>query len=198
MPNEAHYRFFERATREISQAGYTVISALGQLVPELNDWFAKETACVEWYRKSALTAAIADADRCLVYAFVGFAAQVNGARYNKILPESTAAERLYIMLRSYGKVISKPYLQKIGAVEAILVHLNSELLQDVQTVRLTEWITEIQLALDNFVNLMEQREAQSLKKPQQSFLEVRRGIEAVWHSIVTRVDSGAVLNTSPE
>ncbi|MDR1052627.1 MAG: DUF6261 family protein [Planctomycetaceae bacterium] len=198
LPNEAHYQFFERATREVSQAGYTVISTLGQLVTDLNDWFVKETACVEWYRQSALTAAIADANKRLVYALVGFAAQVNGACYNTATAEATAAERLQIMLRSYGKVISKPYLQKVGAVEAILVHLNGDLLQDVQIVRLAEWITAIQSALDNFVNLMEQRETQSLNKPQQGFLEVRRGIEAVWHSIVTRVDSGAVLNTSPD
>jgi hypothetical protein len=198
LPNEAHYSFFERATREVSQAGYSVISTLGQLVPDLNDWFNKETACVEWYRKSALTAAIADADHQLDNALVGFAAQVNGARYNSVPEEATAAERLHIMLRSYGNVIRKPYLQEVGAVEAILVHLNGDLALDVQTVRLTQWIPEIQSALTTFVSLMQQREAQSLNKPEQGFPEVRRGIEDVWHSIVTLVDSGAALNTSVE
>ncbi|MDR1270839.1 MAG: DUF6261 family protein [Planctomycetaceae bacterium] len=198
LPNEAHYRFFERATREINQAGYYVMSALGQLVPELNDWFVKETACIEWYRKSALTAEIADADHHLDNALVGFAAQVNGARYSSIIAEATAAEHLHIMLKSYGKVISKPYLQEVGAVEAILVHLTGDLALDVQTVKLTEWIPEIQSALITFISLMEQREAQTLNKPEQSFPEVRRGIEDVWHNIVILVDSGAALNTSPE
>jgi hypothetical protein len=198
LPNEAHYSFFERATREVRQAGYSVVSTLGQLVQDFDDWFVKETACIEWYRKSALTAVIADADHHLDNVIVGFAAQVNGARYNSIPDEATAAEHLHIMLKSYGNVIRKPYLQEVGAVEAILGHLNGDLIQDVQTIRLTGWISEIQLALDTFVSLMQQREVQSLNKPEQGFLEVRRGIEDVWHSIVTLVDSGAALNTSVE
>jgi hypothetical protein len=198
LPNQAHYKFFGRATREIRQAGYTVISALGQLVPELDDWFVKETACIEWYRKSALTAAITDADRHLNKALVGLAAQINGARYNTLPAEAAAAEHLHIMLKSYGNTTRKPYLQKVGSVEAILGHLNGDLLQDVQIVRLTEWIPEIRSALDSFVHSIEQREAQSLNKPQQSFLKVRREIENVWHGIVTLVDSGALLGTSPE
>jgi hypothetical protein len=198
LPNEAHYSFFERVTKEIAKAGPSVQSTLGPLVAELNDWFTKETACVEWYSKSNLTAAIAGADRRLDSVLAGFSAQLKGALYSALPAVSTAAERLHIMLKSYGRVARKPYLQEIGAVKAVLEHLNGDLLHDVQAAGMTEWTVEIQSSLNSFVLLMEQREEQTLRKPQQGFPEVRRGIEDVWRRIVKLIDAGATLNISPD
>jgi hypothetical protein len=198
LPNEAHYRFFSRATSEISTAGAAVQTALGPLVGEVDIWFTKETACIAWYRKSALTAAIADADHRLDHALVGMSAQVNAARYNADPAIASAGEELHIMLKSYGDVIHKPYLQEVGAVKAVLTHLTGDLAPEAQTVGLASWITEIQAALTSFVALFEEREAETLEKPEQSFLEVRHGIEGVWHQIVTLVNSGAALNVSPD
>jgi hypothetical protein len=198
LPNEAHYRFFDRATVEVSAAGYSVQSALGPLAGEFNDWFGKETACIEWVRKSTLTAAIADADHHLDQALLGLSAQVNGARYDSNPVVATAAEHMHIMLKSYGHVTKKPYLQEVGATKAIIMHLNGDYAADAQSAGVSQWTAEIQTALNDFVLLFEQREAQTLNKPEQGFPEVRRGIEDVWHRIVVLVDAGASLNTSPE
>ncbi|MDR2764400.1 MAG: DUF6261 family protein [Tannerella sp.] len=198
LPNEAHYRFFDRATSEIAKAGAAVHTALGSLETDLNGWFALETANIEWYRKSALTAAIADADHALDHALVGMAAQVNAARYSADLVVVAAAEHVYIMLKSYGHVAQKPYLQEAGAVKAILLHLNGDLATDAATAGISAWIPEIEGALHQFVSLIEEREAETLGKPEKNFPEVRRGIEGVWHPIVTLVNSGAALNLSED
>jgi hypothetical protein len=198
LPNDAHYNFFDKANTEISLAGYAVQTALGPLVTEMNGWFVKETACAEWYRKSELTAAIADADLHLDQALVGFAAQVNGARYSTVPAVAAAGERLQIMLKSYGRVAAQPYLQEVGAVKAILLHLNGDLIADVQTAGLTVWPTEIRTALDAFVHLFEEREAHTLLKPEEGFPAVRRGIEDVWHRSVTLINAGAALKQSPD
>jgi hypothetical protein len=193
LPNEAHYNFFDRATKEVGNAEVPVKTALGALPGELNAWFVKETACIKWYRKDPLTAAIADADAHLDEAVVGFSAQVNGARYDSNLTVAAAGERLHIMLKSYGRVATKPYEQEIGAVKAILLHLNGDLSADVTAARLTTWPGEISEALATFISLMEQRETKTLLKPEDGFPVVRRGIEGVWHQIVTIVDAGAVM-----
>jgi hypothetical protein len=198
LPNEAHFRFFERVKKELTNAGASVRNTLGTLITDLSNWLVKETACIEWYRKSALTALIAKANTHLDNMLVGLSAQINGARYSSEPTVSSAAERLHIMLKSYGKVIDKPYLQEVGAVDAILLHLSGDLAYDVQLAGVSGWISKIQTALNDFVNLMEQREAQTLNKPQEGFPEVRRGIEDVWHQIVVRVDSGAALNLSSD
>jgi hypothetical protein len=198
LPNAAHYKFYERATKEIAAAGATVQTALGQLPEELNLWFKKETACIEWYRKSPLTALIAASDLRLDKVVIGLSALVKGARYNPDLFVASAAERLYIMLKSYGRVIEKPYMQEIGAVDAILQHLTGDRVADTVTVGVNAWTKKLQDARDQLVDLIEDREAQTLNKPAEGFPAVRRGIEEVWHRIVTVVDSGAALNLSPE
>jgi hypothetical protein len=193
LPNEAHFNFFDRATKEVANASSTVITALGSLPGELNAWFVKETACIKWYRKDPLTAAIADADAHLDQVVVGFSAQVNGTRYDSNPTIAAAGERLYAMLRSHSRVSTKPYEQKIGAVKAILLHLNGDLSGDLSIASLTRWPGEISEALATFISLMEQRETRTLLKPEDGFPVVRRGIEGVWHQIVTIVNAGAAL-----
>jgi hypothetical protein len=198
LPNEAHYSFFDRAVKEIDSAGAAVKTSLGPLVAELKEWFVKETACIAWYSKSSLTDRIAEARDRLNHAIVGLSAQVRSLRYSTNPDMASAADRLYIMLKSYGRVIRKPYMQEAGAVQAILAHLNGDLAGDVRTVGIAERVADTGNALTGFVALIEAREAQSLKKPGQSSREVRYGIEKVWHQTVTIVNSGAALNLSPD
>ncbi|MDR1122323.1 MAG: DUF6261 family protein [Dysgonamonadaceae bacterium] len=196
LPNGAHYRFFEKATGELNLAGGDVKSAIGPLATELNNWFVMETADMDWYRKNALTAAIADANHRLDNALAGFSAQVNAARHNVHPNVALAAERIHIMLKSYGRVAAKPYEEEIGDVNSILHHLTGDRAVDVQTIAATEWVQEITAAVAEFIALLAQRDAETLKKPQSGFPETRRGIENVWHQIVVKVNAGAELNPS--
>ena len=198
LPNGSHYSFFERATSELAKAGDDVKDAVEPLDTELNKWFALETANMAWYRKSALTAAIADADHRLDNALVGLLAQVNAARHNVQTDIAAAAERLYIMLQSYGRVAAKPYLEELGDVKAILAHLNGDRATDVQTAGIAGWVPEITAARTEFADLMKEREAESLEKPKSGFPETRRGIENVWHQIVNKVNAGVEFDFSPD
>jgi hypothetical protein len=198
LPNEAHYRFFEQVIIALGKSGTAVRNALGTLIATINALFVEETACIEWYVKSAFTALIAAANQRLDHALTGMKALVNATRYNANPTVAAAAERLHIMLKSYGDVAKKPYLQEAGAVRAILVHLSGDCAADAQTVGLSVWITELTAAYTEFNTLIGQREAQTLQKPKKPFPVVRREIEDVWHQIVILVDAGAALNTSPD
>jgi hypothetical protein len=198
LPHEAHYKFFERVIRELAKSGSAVHTALGPLVAELNEWFAKETANVAWYRKSALTAVIARANDRLDHVISGMSANVNASKYSDDPDIVAAAKRLQVMLKSYGNVTRKPYLQEAGAVKAILAHLKGDLAVTVQTAGVADWTAKIEDALNGFVMVFEQREAQSLKKPQLKFSKVRLEIEIVWRRIAMIVNSGVALNISPD
>jgi hypothetical protein len=197
LPNGAHFGFFDRATKEVAKAGVDVRSALGTLAGELNEWFAKETACFMWVRKSVLTADIAAAKRHLDHMLVGMSVQIRGARHDTNPAVAAAAERLYIMRRSYGNVMNNPYLAEIGAMDAILSHLKGDLAADTLTAGMAHWTAKIEAALNDQARLIQEREALSLGKPREKFPEVRRGIENVWRRIVMLVNSGAALNASP-
>jgi hypothetical protein len=198
FPNEAHYRAFDRFTNELNKAGAAVQTAVGPLLAELNTRFGEEKLCILWYRKSELTALIVASDRRLDNAFVGMTAHINAASYSANPLVDASAERLKIMLKSHSRVIRKPYLQKIGAVNAILAHFKGDMATDAQMVGLATWVAEIESALNEFVALFEQREALSLARPSKSFVEVRRGIEDLWRKIAHLVNAGAALNMSPD
>jgi hypothetical protein len=79
LPNDTHYEFFSTENSELTQAGTEVKSALSELIPDFNKWFAEEQANLDNVRKSNLTAAIADAARTLNRYQTGLFETVNGA-----------------------------------------------------------------------------------------------------------------------
>jgi hypothetical protein len=198
LSKKSHYRFFRRVTKEIAAAGAPVQTALGQLVVDLNDWFAKEKANLAWRPGSSLTHPIATAKRSLSVAFTGLTAHIRGSRYDTDPAIVKAGCRLYMMLKNYSYVISNPDLQKANVINTVLAHLNGDMAADAQTIGLTAWIVEVQNALDAFVDLIEQREATPTTKPKQSLREVRQAIDNTWRQIVAIVNAGAMLNESPD
>ena len=196
LPNDIHYSFFEKVARELAKAGDDVKDAIEPLDVELNKWFAMETADMAWIRKSALTAAIADADHRLDNALTGLSAQVNAARHNVQPGVALAAEHLHIMLKSYGRVRDKSYQGEVADVNAILAHLNGDYAADAQAAGITGWIPEITAAAAELRSLLEERDAESLGKPEFGFRETRRNIEHVWHQITQIVDGGVALRFS--
>jgi hypothetical protein len=198
LPNGAHCEFFGKVKLILGNAGTAVITALGDLVTQLDDWYVKERACLAWFRKSEYTAAIAEADKAIDKAIVGLIEQVTGACHSADSSIAKSANRLLMMLKSHGKITTKSYLDQKGIVETILEELNGAYLADLTLLNLTSWKTELAGAMLKFMTQFDKREKETLKKPQESFPEVRRGIEKVWHEMVDIVDSLAKLNLSTD
>jgi hypothetical protein len=68
----------------------------------------------------------------------------------------------------------------------------------VRQLRLEPQSADLHVACEEFRALLSQRSADELKKPEETFTVVRRGIEDVYHQIVTRVDAGAEMDASPD
>jgi hypothetical protein len=198
LPNAAHFDFCRKVSRELAAAGYTVQSALTAQIPAFNVWLDKEDALMRWIRKSELTDKIADADHRVDYALSAISAQIRNALYSADPPVVDAAHGLQIMLRSYGNVARKPYNEEAGDVQAIIEQLSGVYATEAALVGLDARYAALQSAYGEFVALLEQRDADRVQKPDDTFSVVRRGIEDVYHDIVTIVDSGSALNLSPE
>jgi hypothetical protein len=194
LPNEAHYRFFGKATQRIAAAGEEVKEIIDKLIPELNKWYVIETENIEWQSRSDLTPVIAVADNKLNRKMTALSALLNEKHYSDLPSESEAADRLHKMIKGYGKIASKPYLQKIGAVKAILIHLKGDYHNDIVAVGAATNVTEIEAALNEFTAYVEERQQQSLQKPASSFSVTRHEIEKVWRAIVKKVNAGAELD----
>jgi hypothetical protein len=198
LPNAAHFNYCSQVGIELSNATAAIVAALGALVAEFNSWLAKETALMEWVRKNELTAKIAEADNRMSHALVAIRALVRFHEYSPTPAIAEAAHRVHLMLRNYGYVYTKPYEEQEGDIRTIIAQFTGEYAPDVPTLDMAAQFTELQGAFAEFHDLLSQRDAHSLQKPKETFPVVRRGIENVYHQIVTLVDAGAALNTSPD
>ena len=196
LPNAAHFNYCQRVRDVLTTAEDAVKTALGTLIPEFNDWYDKEFALMEWVRRSVLTGKIAEADARIDRALLALKAQVHALEYSLTAPVAEAAHHLGMMLNSYGHVYRKPYDEQMGDVLAIVAHINNDYAADVVTLGVAPLCAELSGACTEFQTLFEERGADSLKKPADSFVTVRHEIEKVYHKIAVKLNAGAVMETA--
>jgi hypothetical protein len=198
LPNAAHYNFCVQVSDMLSTAGTAVLAALGEFPARFHAQLDKESALMAWVKKSAFTAEIAAADHRIDRALVAFNALVRAKEYSLTPDIAEAAHRMRIMCRNYGTLYNKSYDEENGGVYVILEHLTGAYAADVALLGLGDCVTELQGAYTEFQELLARRTAELIHKPGETFVAVRRAIEAEYHQIVTRVNAGALLNISPD
>ena len=197
LPNAAHFNFCVEVSSLLSTSGEAVLAALGDLPAQFNAWLDKEWKQMDWVRKSVITGEIAKAARRISRALVALNTQLRALKYSPTPNIAETARKLYIMLKNYGTVYSKPYSEEEGDVCVIVEQLLGTYAADVALLGLDACIAELQGAFVEFQTLLAQRNAQSAGKPADTFKTVRRGIEAEYHKIARRVNAGAVVNADP-
>ena len=195
LPNAAHYNFF--MSLAYAPASAAVKAALGALNQELGVWLAKASALMDWVKRSVLTAQIAEADHRMDQALVALNAQVRAQTYNHTADIATAAHDIYVMLKNYGRVYTKPYEEQEGNVRAIVDQLLGTYAAGVTLLGIGAYLSELQDAFIEFRTLLGQRDAKVVTKPEDSFPVVRRGLENVYHRMTVIINAGAALNTDP-
>jgi hypothetical protein len=109
-----------------------------------------------------------------------------------------AARNLYQVLKRYGRVIKQNYVSKKVNIKTILDHLEGDMNLEVKALKAEGWMASVASAWKEFNDLIRQREFQSNDKPSDNFRQIRPKIEAIWHLIAQILNSGAVINQSPE
>jgi hypothetical protein len=198
LPNAAHFEFFEWIDKALDSSATVITTALGPLTTELKNWLSKESACMAWVRKNDWTAMIHAADAELDRALVGFSEFIRSVRHGAADTSTVfAANRLYTMLKNYGRVSRKPYREQIGDVNAILTHLKGDYKSNVETIKGETWPPLIEGACAMLATRLDLRDDALVKKPAERFPVVRKGIETVWRQCETVIASSAVLDASP-
>jgi hypothetical protein len=198
LPNAAHYTFCKKVNVCLSSATAVIQTAVGPLKTEFSGWFLKEHALIEWVHKSELTARIAEADHALDRILTGLNERARSEMHSPIPANAASGGRLHIMFKNYGYVIRKPYDNQKGDAQAILDQLNGAYNVDVKQLGLEDWVDELNIALTLFIDLLEQRGRYFLQKPEETFKEVRRAIEIIYHQVVVIIDANAILNIQPD
>jgi hypothetical protein len=123
--------------------------------------------------------------------FRGFFSVVKGMQKLPGSDKQKAAERLFILLdRGYKKpVLSGTYAEQSASVYNLLQDLGGAYAADITLLALTEWVTLISQAEQEYLTLAAGREKETIQKPQEDLRKMRQQADTLYHAIATYLDA---------
>ncbi len=156
--------------------------------------YANEAEALDVIRKSAVTNEIADADHQRDNTYRGLCDTVKGAGKHFLPAKREAAGRIQVALDHFGNINTKPYDEQTASINTLVIDLNTDYAADIATLNLAEWITELQANNDAFEALMDERYSNDAGKTQLKMKEVRKEVDAAYHTITDRINALAIVN----
>jgi len=145
--------------------------------------------------KSEFTAKIHEADKARDEIYLGMAEIItaNHRHFDKNIKQ--AAERLKILFDTYGKVANKPLNEETSAIYNILQELKSKYTDDVESVGLTKWVTELESRNKTFEGLVKERFDETASRTTDiDMKQARSQLDDVYKTIVERINALAVVD----
>lgn len=183
LRNEEHFQF-QSELIELVERFTPVTLGIEAAFAAYLPLYANEAEALDVIRKSAVTDEIANADHLRDTTFRGMCYTVKGATNHFIPKKREAAERIQIAIDHFGNINAKPYDEQTASIKTLLADLNTTYADDVATLRLEEWITELQVDNNAFEALMNERYSDDAGKTQLKMKEVRKEVDAVYRTIL--------------
>jgi hypothetical protein len=166
------------------------------LFPKFDELVTKEGKLVDAQKKNPYTALIVDADKLNDRLALGIKESVSAAmkHYDPVI--AAAAVRLNDRLKAFGKIESKAYEEEAGAISLLVADLKDTVFApDVATVGLTGWIDQLDISVENFKKLLQQRnDSMAADLNRDNLKTVRRQAEVEYHKMIKRINAAAELD----
>ncbi|MDR0750182.1 MAG: DUF6261 family protein [Tannerellaceae bacterium] len=142
-------------------------------------------------RKSIYTEEIEEAVRKRNEFFRGFFNVVKGLQKLPAGDKQKAAEQLFILLdRGYKKpVLQGTYAEQSASVYNLLQDLQGAYAADITLLALTEWVTTISQAEQEYLTLAAGRARETVEKPQEDLRKIRRQADVLYNATATYLDA---------
>jgi hypothetical protein len=138
---------------------------------------------------------MAAADERLDRAIAGLYLAIRAALHHPNADYVKAAERLETRLKAFRENIEKKaYEEESAAVKILIADLLGSYAQQISTLGLGAWVTEISAAQAAFEQLFLLRSAEYAAQPQARMKDVRPQIEAIYRQIKERIEAYTVMN----
>ncbi|MDR2811227.1 MAG: DUF6261 family protein [Tannerellaceae bacterium] len=110
--------------------------------------------------------------------------------------EQEAAERLFVLLSSYRKtaVQGGSYVEESNAVYNLLQELEGKYSADVTLLDVNKWVANLRAAEDKFRSLRAGRTEESIDKPKDHMVEIRKQTDIVYRSISDMLNAKLVAD----
>jgi hypothetical protein len=144
--------------------------------------------------KSEFTAKIHEADKARDEIYLGIV-ETNTAALRHFNPNvRQAAERLKILFDTYGNVANKPLNEETSAIYNILQELKGKYTADVESVGITQWVTELETRNLAFEALVKERFDETAARTTDIVMkQAMAQLDEVYKTIVERINALAVV-----
>ncbi len=188
LHNEEHFQFqtlFLNLVREHTALALKIDVPLQELyLPS----YEKEDECLKLIFKSSFTPLLAEMDAARDRLARGLTLLVEAYSYHFDQDVAQAANRLQILLDTYGKIYEKPYDKETIAIYDLIQDLNGEYAADASRIGLEDWIRELDSCNGQFEELKKERALESTGKTGLRMKTVRKEIDAAYRTLIKCID----------
>jgi hypothetical protein len=189
LRNEEWFNFFTEFIAAVMHFGAAALG-IKDLFDRISQLHVKADELLVVLRKSLYTEKIEAAVRKRGEFFMGLLSVVRGLRKLPGADKRAAAERLYALLDGgYRKIVTKgTYAERSASVYNLLQDLSGAYAADVTLLALTELVTFISQAEQEYVDLTAERTKETVAKPQEYLKEMRSQADTLYNAVAAYLD----------
>jgi len=99
-----------------------------------------------------------------------------------------------IVVENYGNINRKSYDEQTAAINSMVKDLQTGYAEDIATLGLEKWVTELAAANEAFEELMQKRYEAEAGKPQYTMKTAREEVDEAYRVIIERIDALIIVN----
>jgi hypothetical protein len=187
LPNNMHYEFHIENAAIFNEFDPDALG-IREYMESLKEILGKEQIALEYINKSVETERIATLDEKIDYTFAGMRDYVNSCLKHYDENKRLAAENLQIIFKKYGNISKKPYRQALALSYNLLDELRKHDV-DIQEIDLIPWMKAHEVALTEFVYLLNKRTDEVARKTKLNVRKTRRQVDVISLQIIERLES---------
>ena len=192
MHNDAHFSYYTEYNSLVSQFGAETLKIKPQHEILIKAFLDYDTAFKK-VAKSVYTEKLHEADVNRDRNWHGIVETVKLALISYSNDIKSAAEKLKILLDSYGNIARKPYEEQTSAIHNVLQDLEEKYSAESQKCGINKWLELLQSSNENFKNLMMLRFAENAGKPSVIIRDIRHKVDDAYHAVVERINALIVI-----
>jgi hypothetical protein len=149
---------------------------------------------LEQVRKSFLTGDIKTLDGLRDDCFAGFKTAVKAHLKSGNPARKKSAMRLMSVFDTYGDITRLDYGAESAALHNFLQDMNGKYKEDVKTLELTGFVTDLAQYNGQFTALVDERYTERTERPDQKLVEVRREVDTMYGDMIKVIEVFMLTN----
>jgi hypothetical protein len=193
LRNDAHFQFHTEFSDLVKKHNPETLK-VNPLFDAYIQLYEREDEALKKINKSALTEKIQEADKARDEIFVGMVEVNNGTckHFNKHIAE--AAQRVKIVLDTYGNVTRKSLNEETSAIYNLVQDLKSDkYAKDAADSGIDVWASELEKRNTAFETLVKERFDEAAHKTDIVLRTARGELDKAYHAITERIDALVIV-----